>query len=41
MSDHSGGPEFNEEFWRVVHQRAERVRELVLGEIEAAEHLVF
>jgi len=41
VSDHSGGPEFNEDFWRVVHQRAERVRELVLGEIEAAEHLVF
>ena len=41
MKDHPRGPEFNEEFWRVVHRRAERVRVLVLGEIEAAEHLVF
>jgi fibronectin type III domain protein len=41
VSDRPGGPEFDEEFWRVVHRRAERVRELVLNEIEQAEHLVF
>ena len=34
-------PEFGEEFWLAVHRRAERVRELVLEEIEQAERMVF
>ncbi len=35
------GPKFDEEFWLAVHRRAERVRELVVEEIDAAERMVF